>query len=149
MIARLRTGCLENSRGSSSKSWLEYSRQQRYNKKDLAKNIQSALSFCEDEGLKPCSVEVENVDTGSHELLNVACGTYSGMNEPTTSEKENMCSVLYVKDKFSVSNEAFHELSMLSNLPSSSEVKNLTRTLNSQFDIRSTPNGIVGVQQSL
>lgn len=107
------------------------------------------MSFCEDEGLKPCSVEVENVDTGSHELLNVACGTYSGMNEPTTSEKENMCSVLYVKDKFSVSNEAFHELSMLSNLPSSSEVKNLTRTLNSQFDIRSTPNGIVGVQQSL
>lgn len=97
MIARLRTGRLENSRGSSSKSWLEYSRQQRYNKKkDLAKNIQSALSFCEDEGFKPCSVEVENVDTGSHELLNVACGTYSGMSEPTTVEKENMCSVLYM-----------------------------------------------------
>ena len=77
VIARLRTGRLENSRGSSSKSWLQYSRQQRYNKKkDLAKNIQSALSFCEDEGFKPCSVEVENVDTGSHELLNVACGTY-------------------------------------------------------------------------
>ena len=29
--------------------------------------------------LKLCSVEVENVDTGSHELLSVACGTYSGM----------------------------------------------------------------------
>ena len=38
---------------------------------------------------------------------------------------------------------------MLSNLSSSSEVKNLTHTLNSQFDIRSAPNGIVGVQQSL
>ena len=150
MIARLKTGRLENSRGSSSKSWLEYSRQQRYNKKkNLAKNVQSALSFCEDEGFKPCSVEIENVDTGSHELLNVACGTYSGMSEATTSEKENVHSVLYVKDKFSVSNEAFHELSMLSNLPSSSKVKNLTRTLNSQFDIRSAPNGIVGVQQSL
>lgn len=71
------------------------------------------------------------------------------MSEPTTVEKENMCSVLYVKDKFSVSNKAFHELSMLSNLPSSSKVKNLTRTLNSQLDIRSAPNGIVGVQQSL
>ena len=46
------------------------------------------------------------------------------MSEATTSEKENVHSVLYVKDKFSVSNEAFHELSMLSNLPSSSEVKN-------------------------
>lgn len=60
-----------------------------------------------------------------------------------------MHSVLYVKDKFSVSNEAFNKLSMLSNLSSSSEVKNLTHTLNSQFDIRSAPNGIVGVQQSL
>ena len=66
-----------------------------------------------------------------------------------SSVREKLHSVLYVKDKFSVSNEAFNKLSMLSNLSSSSEVKNLTRTLNSQFDIRSAPNGIVGVQQSL
>ena len=71
------------------------------------------------------------------------------MSEATTSEKENVHSVLYVKDKFSVSNEAFHELSMLSNLPNSSEVKNLTHTFNSQFDMHSVPNGFVGVQQSL
>ena len=45
VIARLKTGRLENSRGSSSKSWLEYSRQQQYSKKNLAKNVQSALSF--------------------------------------------------------------------------------------------------------
>jgi len=38
---------------------------------------------------------------------------------------------------------------MLSNLPSSSKLKCLTCTLNSQFEIRSAPNGIVGVQQSL
>ena len=48
VIARLKTGRLENSRGSSSKSWLDYSKQQ----KDLAKSIQSALSFCQDEGFK-------------------------------------------------------------------------------------------------
>lgn len=38
---------------------------------------------------------------------------------------------------------------MLSNLPNSSQVKRLTHTLNSQFEVVSTPNGIVGVQQSL
>jgi len=38
---------------------------------------------------------------------------------------------------------------MLSNLPSSSKLKSLTRTLNAQFEIRSAQNGIVGVQQSL
>lgn len=31
-IARIKTGCLENSRGSSSKSWTAYSRQQQHNK---------------------------------------------------------------------------------------------------------------------
>ena len=70
------------------------------------------------------------------------------MTEPTTS-KEDVHSVLYVEDKFYVSNEAFHELSMLSNLPSSSKLKSLTRTLNAQFEIHSAPNGIGGVQQSL
>ena len=60
-----------------------------------------------------------------------------------------MCSVLYIKDKFSVSNEAFHELSMISNLPNSSQIKSLTRILNEDFNIHSTPNGVVGVQQSL
>ena len=148
VIARLKTGRLENSRGSSSKSWLQYSRQQRYNKKNLANGVQGALSFCEDEGFKPHSIELENLDTGSHEVLNVESGVYSGMNEPTTS-KEDVHSVLYVEDKFYVSNEAFHELSMLSNLPSSSKLKSLTRTLNAQFEIHSAPNGIGGVQQSL
>ena len=38
---------------------------------------------------------------------------------------------------------------MVSNLPSSSEVKTLMHTLNSQFEICSATNGIVGVQQNL
>lgn len=49
------------------------------------------------------------------------------------------------KDNLSVSNEAFHKLSMV---PNSSRIKTLTRTLNSEFEIRNAPNG-VGVQQSL
>ena len=38
---------------------------------------------------------------------------------------------------------------MVSNLRSSSEVKTLLHTLNSQFEICSATNGIVGVQQNL
>lgn len=64
-IARIKTGCLENSRGSSSKSWTDYSRQQQHNKKKtLAEKIHGALSFCEGEGFQPCTVDLENVDTG-------------------------------------------------------------------------------------
>ena len=56
---------------------------------------------------------------------------------------------MYIKDKFSISNEAYHELSVTSDLPSSSQIKKLTISLNSQWDIHNCPNEIVGVQQSI
>jgi len=92
VIARLKTGRLENSRGSSSKSWLQYSRQQWYSKKNLANGIQGTLSFCEDEGFKTHSIELENLDTGSHEVLNVESGVYSGMNLPQGGQR-SLCPV--------------------------------------------------------
>jgi len=62
------------------------------------------------------------------------------MDEPTTSKggQRSLCPVC--QREVYVSYEAFHELSMLSNLPSSSKLKCLTCTLNSQFEIRSAPN---------
>ena len=52
-----------------------------------------------------------------------------------------------MKDKYSLSNEAYHELSMLSDdLPRSCQIKALANLLNSICD---APNGIIGVQQSL
>ena len=38
---------------------------------------------------------------------------------------------------------------MMSDLPSSSQIKKLTVSLNSQCDIQNCPNGIIGVQQSI
>lgn len=151
MIARLSTGHKTNSRGPSSKSWCQYTRQQQYNKrKSLASSVQGALTFCEEEGFKPCSVEIENVDTGKHEVIDMASGVCSPVAAPVCSaESDSVHSVLYIKDKFSVSNEAFHELSMVSNLPNSSKINSLTRKLNDDFSISCTPNGVVGVQQSL
>ena len=66
-----------------------------------------------------------------------------------STKRDGEHSVIYIKDKFSVSNEAFHELSMVSSLPSSSQIKSLTHKLNDAYNICSTPNGVVGVQQSL
>ena len=111
----------------------------------LSRGIQGTLSFCEDEGFRPCILEMENIDTGNHEILDINCGKYS-KRETLVKDAH---SALYVKDKYCVSNTAFHELSMLSNLPHSCEVNRLTQTLNSKFEIRSAPNGVVGVQQSL
>ena len=69
---------------------------------------------------------------------------------PCALQKVTVCVLFFTsRIKFSVSNEAFHELSMVSNLPNSSQINSLTCTLNEDFSICSTPNGVVGVQQSL
>ena len=55
-----------------------------------------------------------------------------------------------MKDKYSLSNEAYHEPSVLSDdLPRSCQIKALANLLNSQFEIHDSPNGVIGVQQSL
>ena len=59
-------------------------------------------------------------------------------------------SSLYVKDKYSISDQAFHELSaVVSDMPRSYQVKRVTQEMNSGFKITQTPNGVLGVQQSL
>lgn len=93
VIARISTGRSSNSRGSSSKAWTEYSRQQQYNKKKgLAKGIQGVLSFCEDERFRPCTLELENIDTGNRETLDIDSGGYS---KKEVSLSSNLHSALY------------------------------------------------------
>jgi len=57
---------------------------------------------------------------------------------------------LYVKDKFSISNRAFHEMSMITpGLTTSSKIQKLQQSMNDSFDIRPCPNAVIGMQQSL
>ena len=56
----------------------------------------------------------------------------------------------YVKEKYGISDKAYHELSMLaSSMPRSCELKKRQLELNDQFVISPTPDGTIGVQQSL
>lgn len=96
---------------------------------------------------------MENISTGDHEVLDLATGTYSRSEAVdcgrTIDKKSSVHLALNVKDKFSVSNQAYHELCIVSNLPYSSKVQKLASSLNSEFAIRCTPNGDLGVQQSI
>ena len=105
-----------------------------------------ATSFCEDNGFKPCSVELENIETGMHETVDLATGK---LTSQVTEKKNDVHSTLYIKDKYSISDTSYHELSMLSNLPSSKQVKKLKYNLNSHYNIKKAPADITGVQQSL
>ena len=63
--------------------------------------------------------------------------------------KDTIHSTLYVKDKHSIADAGYHELSMLSDLPYITQIKKLRHELNSHYDIRKVPGDIIGVQQSL
>ncbi len=151
-IVRLKTGRSEGGRGSSTKSWSEYSRQHRCaKKKALGSDIQAALSFCEGKCYQPISVELENVETRSREILTIQDGTFSEVRKDgTATDDDKVRFALYVKDKFSLSDEAYHEISLLTkDIPRLYKIKDLTKDFNSKFDIMPAPEGVIGVQQSL
>lgn len=70
-------------------------------KKGLANSIQTALSFCDGEGFKPCSVEIENVDTGVHGGPYLKTRVFFNKSKRTPSKNiYNVGSALYVKERF-------------------------------------------------
>ena len=97
-----------------------------------------------------CSVKLKNINTGNSEVLDISTGTFSDKENQVSDPVDKVHSSLYVKDKYSISNQAFHELSaIVSDLPKSCQVKRLTQEINSRFKIKPSPNGVLGVQQSL
>ena len=121
----------------------ECSRQQIYNrKKEMVECISTA---CRVEGYEPCSLEVVAKDSnGERERI-----TLRKPSDESTTIANKLHSSLYVKDKFSISNEAYNELSSISDLPNISKVRRLSKSLNSTFSIVSCPSNITGVQTSL
>ena len=104
-------------RGSSSKSWESYSRQQRGNiKKRLSSESRSALSTCSNDHFEPVSVEFVNT-YGKKEILDIKKGTFSNALESTAMESnddhDSAKFALFVKDKFCLSDEAYHEVALL------------------------------------
>lgn len=101
VISHLKTCRSETGRGSSSKSWEKYSRQQQYNnKKTLASSVSGALSFCNDEGFKPCSLALENIDTGTVEVLNLSSGLFTAKQcaSESMSASTKVHSALLIKE---------------------------------------------------
>ena len=73
-IASLQTGTPVSYRQSSKC----YSRQQKYNiKQKLAKNVTTALSFCDENNFQPHEVTFKNTDNGKLEKLNITAGKFT------------------------------------------------------------------------
>ena len=118
-------------------------------KRQVAENVKVALDIlCKSEKMKVCRVEMINIDTKAKEVLNLDSGSFTSQQVTSPTTKVN--STILIKDKFGISNAAYHELSMIhTQLPKSSEIQKHIKDMNSQLTITSTPNNTMGAQLSL
>ena len=108
------------------KPLVECSRQQKYNRKQqMLEQVRDSVSFCRAEGYDVCSVDVKSMDTGELETFNIRDQNKVLEVKEELPSTEMLCGALLVKDKYSVSHEAYHELSTVSDLPNLYQVKNL------------------------
>ena len=137
----------------TKKAW-ELCTKQYQNKRtqEMAQNI-NALCFTEDENFKPVRVEILNKSTGNK----IVCIDHDGELKVTKDNKQ-CCNTnetvvdqaLYIKDKFNISNQAYHEMAMVNKeLPRSCTLLKTAKNIDAECIIRSTPGQLKGVQVSL
>ena len=127
----------------------ELSRQQKWTrKKQLHTDITQALSFLESQnGVHPSCITLVYSKTSEMKVLDLESGEYKKPESTSTVSGPEF--VLFVKDRFGLSDSAYHELCMIcEQLPRLCRLKELSRHLNSQWDIKPCPDNN-GIQQAL
>ena len=151
LLVKYKEGDAHNKR-KRKKSWSEYSVQYKNKKlKCLAANINEKLK-CADDNFIHRRVEMANTETG--EIVTVENQDGKPVIKSKEANKESEDSLLrknlYIKDKYNISNEAYHELAMTNpEIPSSYRLLKTVKEINSESIIRSTTGKAIGIQQSL
>lgn len=110
-------------------------------RKSESEMCKRALNFLDDLDMKPVSVIVSR--QGREEVIQL----YES-EERENSGLDDLNTLVYVLDCFNVSNEAYHELSMLfKTMPRSTTLQQYICKINQNYKIVNTPDGL-GVQQS-
>jgi len=113
------------------------------------------LEWLKQEGYTPVKLEAMNVKTGMIETLTLDREAAVNMlgddvTSLTEDEKDTISMMLYVKDKYSVSKDAYHHMARIcQGMPREYRLKQRIAELNKQWNISPTPNGDCGVKQSL
>jgi len=81
-------------------------------------HLTGATSSCETIDFKTCSIELENLETGMHAMVDLSTGKF--IAQTVDNQEDKIYSILYAKDKL---DNGYHELSMVSDLSSSSGIK--------------------------
>ncbi|XP_033730336.1 uncharacterized protein LOC117319683 isoform X1 [Pecten maximus] len=120
--------------------------QMKMKKKDNEK-CKNALENLELNGCKPVSVTV--LRNGREEVIKLFQADEDDIENVDETKLDSINALLYILDTFNVSQEAYHELSSLfKSMPRAHNIAEYIRSLNKDFKIINTPDGL-GVQQSL
>ena len=94
-----------------------------------------------------------NAETNQYETFNLVEGenglefTESETRELTNDDLDNINMWLYLKDKFNISNEAWHEISMKAvDVPSKHAIGKRIKELNKNWNLKPTPGRAEGIQ---
>lgn len=127
-------------------------RQQRRIKRQRTTSCNDSLAWLELEGYTPRKLELFNNTTGMLESLTLQqleVQEIFGVNahSMTTDECDTISMMLYVKDRYDISNKAYHEMARICrSMPRHYLLKQRITELNKQWNIKPTPNGVCGVQ---
>lgn len=130
-------------------------RQQRRIKRQRTSNCIDSLAWLQLEGYTPRKLELSNNSTGTLETLalqQLEVQNIFGANahSMTTDKCDVISMMLFVKDRYDVSNNAYHEMARICHaMPRHYFLKKRIAELNKHWNIKPTPQGICGVQQSL
>ena len=120
--------------------------QQWVRRKQLHNNVSHALLFLENEGIKATSLTMLHTESSKVKTLNLEKGKF--LNNQS-EENDILGQILYIKERFGISDSAYHELSMAcGDLPHSCNLKKVATQLNEKWEIKPCPNGN-GIQQSI
>ena len=122
-------------------------------KRTRAHTCTTTLSWLHNEGLVPLSIQVRNLESGMVETISLSqadSASLFGQNERMSEENLDVINMmLYVKDWYNVSGEAYHEFaSICKELPRHYKIKERIAELNKLWNITPTPYGTIGLQQS-
>ena len=136
--------------GKSYKSWEEYSPQyKRIKKKQFASDVVTALTFTENQNFKTTSIEFINKNTGENLYID-SDGKTKVCKDKEIADADVVQKTLYIKDKYTISNKAYHELAMVNpELPRSCTVIKAAKEIDMKSTICQTPGKTIGVQQSV
>ena len=120
----------------------------------MVDDCETSLAFLGLHNFVATKVEVYNENNQEYETINLVndeeISTSSHTETLTNEELDDISLLLYTKERFNLSNDAYHELSMTcKELPRSWKVQERIKALNGKWKLSETPGNTFGIQQSI